>query len=682
MMYTREAVRTSVAASCLLVIEAVNRAGVHYATYIVEPNTIQYYDPRGTRHNPHYQILPSQLSFLRDQLKAQKFVHAVSEESANRYHRTGQPYYYIAGSGNDHWLHDLTVINTLKLSDSMLKVVDKINAPALALKMFVEGYDIGGKGDKRGNLRYDAGYCAMDQTDRGVVSGMNFPRRTKAASRMDGVGGRPTLEHSLFEAGCAVMELADMIQDSHPYPGMGMAEAIFQEGERNVHFGERWARDLGRDDLLEYARFDATSCFGTGTTSDHRAIKTERHVDSQNASERGEDHCPTVTILVPVSYHGCETLVRIGVNVYKKSCCSEATRRLQKNEDLARRLMDVENGFDDDSNDGLMPLHEKFIRPYGLTSDRWTYDADMDKDGMLSLYMNEIKALTDAVGRDRGLMIDVLHTIPLTPAADGWLDTFRAVAVDVAENRGVMGDNFFFRYVEVAMDSHGTVSHGRHRRCQTSHRGRITRRQAVQSWINMEECFVLANTSSDTKKVIKRLSASVKRGGVHGVGPFYAHVLLNLAIKLGLVTNHDHLENVGIAPTTRTFKRLKEMGFKSKAHVAEIVPFLKHRLKYKALRCENMVCEYLRKICRKGEHTQDVFVDDHFLYRANEDGVYVVDHYGDKFPIEYDEAMFNNGYEPDLAWWDEELSIGKGRHEWDDEVIRLNVSRRRRGNLV
>ena len=187
--------------------------------------------------------------------------------------------------------------------------------------------------DKRGNLRHDAGYTGANQTDASVVTGMYFPRRMVGPSRRGGVCGDATMDHTLFKSGCSVMKMADCVSTNHPLPKTKMAGEIFADNQRNSLFGGRWADDLGMGELKQWARFDATSCFGTGETSDWRIHKTERHKDDQNSKHENENHCPTFTKVVVVRYpNGVEVAVRLGINVYEKGCCSDTKRQLMVND--------------------------------------------------------------------------------------------------------------------------------------------------------------------------------------------------------------------------------------------------------------------------------------------------------------------------------------------------------------
>ena len=103
--------------------------------------------------------------------------------------------------------------------------------------------------------------------------------------------------------------------------------------------------------------------------------------------------------------------------------------------------------------------------------------------------------------------------------------------------------------------------------------------QAIQSIQNLDAAIKMADAGkASTKRIINKLKGSVKSGGVYGVGPFYAQVLINLATKLGLNRDHMHALHITLSPSTATFKRLKSVyHVKSAAHAAEIVPLLVHK---------------------------------------------------------------------------------------------------------
>ena len=88
--------------------------------------------------------------------------------------------------------------------------------------------------------------------------------------------------------------------------------------------------------LRPWACFDGLPCFGTGGTVDHRVVKTDIHTDSHNSRMADEDHCPTYTEWVYIIAPGGHKLeVRVGLNLYKKSCCDKFLRRLSVNESVA-----------------------------------------------------------------------------------------------------------------------------------------------------------------------------------------------------------------------------------------------------------------------------------------------------------------------------------------------------------
>jgi hypothetical protein len=287
--------------------------------------------------------------------------------------------------------------------------------------------------------------------------------------------------------------------------------------------------------------------------------------------------------------------------------------------------------------------------------------------------INEMCGMSD---RHHGLMIEALYTIPLTPSVETWRENFKSVAALLDESCGVMEKNFYLSYIDFCLERTGSVSVGKDPRCQPSQRGSVTLRQSVQSMQNLCQCLEMANETNDTKRVIGRMSKSAKNGGVHGVGPFWAHVLLNLATKLGLVRNHVHIQNVSVAPSTATFKRLKKTyGVRTRAHAAEIVPYLASRNKISAQSCENRLCEVLRAMHGKDDIVDVFFVGD-VLYKVRGGLVLTVDISGREMIVQYEQTQFGDGYMPNVAWWDDGLVFGKDPHMWDESVIRLKTAKR------
>ena len=143
----------------------------------------------------------------------------------------------------------------------------------IAQRMFVDDYK-GMGGDARGNLRYDIGYTAVNQTDASVVKGMFYPKRLKSCSLSRGFEDDLTLEHSLFRYGCYVKMMAGEIQKDPENEG---SIPFFAHKKRDEWFGGRWATALMFSSLQPWACFDGMSCFGTGQTVDHRVVKTDIH---------------------------------------------------------------------------------------------------------------------------------------------------------------------------------------------------------------------------------------------------------------------------------------------------------------------------------------------------------------------------------------------------------------------
>jgi len=656
----------SIARSMLLTLDIGDRDNPktkHHGTYIIEQSECQLYDPTDSHANRHGQLLRDQLEGEYQKLKQKGFVVAKDDAHARSLRAAGEGFVRFLDKESDHYMHDITVVNNVHKNPDLSVIANAIPFEGFAQRMFVDDYvplnrrkrkktaDL-----KRGNLRHDAGITPSLHMGKDIVQGMNFPMRMSASRKLAGIGDDPTLEHTMVKAGCAVQQAMEMVQRSRGGeggPDLAVNQAIFPDEERNRLFGPPWARELG---LGLDVKYDATSCFGTGVTSDDRVVKTDAHTDDQNDHTPGNNHSPTITRLVTVLYEGVWTEVRVGVNIYKKKCGTDAMERYAINEKILGLVQDNSGRPTSEGGDEV-PLEAKFVRPTGLSEEdkMWSLPADDNKDGMLSIYANEILRLTDGIGRNRAAMVEALVTLTLTPAPDGWFKTFRGLADFIMECQGAdLDDNLFFMYVDFARALHETVAHGNCFRCQVSFGGGkpLTRDEALQTFRNLDACLRFADSSSDTAKIIKKMEAPLSKGGVRFAGPYYAHVILNIAIKVGLVRNRIHLEHVTIAPSTATYKRLVEdYGLKGKEHAKEVIPFLMARLGEKsAITVDNLVCEALRR--KYGVRKWDVFVEGHVLFEADGRGVYAVSPGGRRSLFRFLPEGFDVGvYSGVIEWW-------------------------------
>jgi hypothetical protein len=573
-------------------------------------------------------------------------------------------------SGNrNYFLDDITVCNDMTKDE--IAMYGCIPMTEFGEKMFIHDYSAeGNRADKRGNLRYDAGYTGMNQTDRGVVPGMNFPCRLIGPSRQAGIGDDATFEHTLYKAGCLVMKLSDSICSRHPKPSTAMGQYAFGDDDRNRLFGVRWAEKLGIHSLQNLSRFDGMSCFGTGETIDYRVIKTERHVDEQNAREEGEDRCPTLTMIVAVEIgEGVTILARVGINLYKKNCCTAAYRRLRVNKDILSVFLQSQPMKSTES----MPLHERFRRPRFCYSKRrfWTYQADDDKEGHLSLYVNALNRLAIASDNDRGVMIEALYTMAFTPSGDGWRCGFDRTLAQFIDGGGRLDKNFGLAYFDNMIDQFGSVSGGTVHRCQVSHKGVISVEQYFQSCWAIHSSLVWADECNDTTRIVWRMSSSLRNGGIHNVGEFYSQLFLNVSCKTCLMKNVHHAGNISLSVSTTTYKRLKLYGVRSRAHAAEIIPYLAAHTGMRRNVCENRLCECLRKQFGN-DGARDVFFDGDVLYRINVGRVWVVNYRGEWTEEVFLESKFDVTNSPGgFAWW-MNCGMSEGEKEtWEGESIVL-----------
>jgi hypothetical protein len=349
MLFDRNAAKKSIAGSCMLILEACNKNNVHYGTYIIRQNYEQFYDPLNAKRNKHYQIFGWQYDtyLSRQQEKGFELIEDPSDVDILREEWSGvvsdedvhdhvmilprSKFVYVLSEFEDHYLKDLVVVNNF--GGELRGLADKIPVDAIAQMMFVDNYDDCSEKDLRGNLRYDAGYSGQDQTDPNVIPGMYCPRVHKKVSKIEGVDKGDTMEETMHKAACVVMSMSDHISSQHPAGGeCELSYPAFRDEERIELFGRRWGDSLGIDNQDKgKARFDSTSCFGTGPTKDHQVKKTEVHADKHNASAEGDNRCPTYTRLSMVKYDGVPHYVRLGFNAYMKQCCSDFMHRLEIN---------------------------------------------------------------------------------------------------------------------------------------------------------------------------------------------------------------------------------------------------------------------------------------------------------------------------------------------------------------
>ena len=661
MKFPNASVAASVVAITYLVFE-LHSAGLHYGSFLIEPNRRQYYDILRTDERPHFQLLENQIPAYLGNLRDLSF-EEIEEPSNRSLQQNERPkkFFAILKSNTNYYLDEVTVVNIFRRGSALRKLANQMQLASVGQRMFVDDYK-GKSGDHRGNLRYDIGYTAVNQTDASVVKGMFFPKRLKGCSTSRGFDGDLTFEHSLFRFGCYLKMMSDEVHNDSKRDG----GKFFTNKKRDEWFGGRWADALMFSSFKHLACFDGLSCFGTGDTLDHRVVKTEIHMDKHNSKMKGEEHCPTYTEWVEITAPGGRKLqVRVGINLYKKSCCEEFLRRLSVNETIARKLEGPSVGKSNDK-----PLYQKFSPPTKDATE-WVCSADDDKDGHYSMYVNVLNDLGSRFRRNRAMLIEAIMTIPLTPASDGWYHNMIGVLAKLGDGIFDDGMNVIQCYINFATNEHGSVSWGKYYRCQVSHRGQMSKRQMYQSTKNLDMILIEAERTNNTKKIVKRMSSAAKNGGVHGVGPFYAQVILNIATKIGLLKNKCHIGNVTISTSTVTYKRLKEIGVRSEGHAAEIIPYLVGRLGESSQKCENMVCEWLRREYGRDD-TKDYFIKGHELVVVENNMIYRVDVRGRKHTLRYLTATHNDFYKPNVIWWeDAQVSFGVGPHKWDHTVISL-----------
>ena len=305
----------------------------------------------------------------------------------------------------------------------------------------------------------------------------------------------------------------------------------------------------------------------------------------------------------------------------------------------------------------------------------WVYPADDDKDGYYSLYVNTLRTFAERTGCSRAAMIEALLTIPLTSAPDGWYQGFTGMMEEMNDGNH---NNVFMRYVNYMKRHFGKCKLGEFLRCQQSAKDFKNKREVYQSMRNLDKILKMAeNGDIETKRIVRKLAASVVNGGVHNVGQFYAQVLINIATKIDLLKNKTHSGNIVVSTSTTTYKRLKAFGVKTPSHAREIVPFLSHCLCLDPEVCENKLCEWLRRM-HGNDGTMDYFVWGHVLYKLR-DGVTIMVG-GDGLCTAAPVVDYIDGvgeYKATVQWWDDEFHKNWVMESKDGDELRVSLKRLR-----
>ena len=181
MRFSQSSLPTSIAGSMYFVVEKLDcivKVGTIGSCYLVQQSEMQYNDATRAHVNPHLQIMDSQFgSFIR--FLAHEGLEQLQIKPVNR--GTGQNVlrkgcYAILSRNEDYFLNDLIVVNNVMDKPDLEEIAAHIPFNNLVYRMFIEDYEcLMLSGGKRGNLRYDAGYTAMNQTNSSVIPGMNLP---------------------------------------------------------------------------------------------------------------------------------------------------------------------------------------------------------------------------------------------------------------------------------------------------------------------------------------------------------------------------------------------------------------------------------------------------------------------------------------------------------------------------
>ena len=90
---------------------------------------------------------------------------------------------------------------------------------------------------------------------------------------------------------------------------------------------------------------------------------------------------------------------------------------------------------------------------------------------------------------------------------------------------------------------------------------------------------------------------------------------------------------------------------------------------------ENRLCKILRN-AHGIDNIEDVFFEGDILYKLRGKRVVACDYRGKMSRVHYSPSVFGAHYKPGVCWWSSELVLGKGLHEWEEEVVALSRAAR------
>lgn len=641
----------------------------HFGSLFLEQDEVQAYWVAALDRHEHGQLNEEELKDYIDQLVSKGFEQVSVDDILSNKPRP--PNYYIILSKDHDWcLDEIIVLNRFQDHPELSALVEKLNLSRLAHHLLVTKWETVKKWvNKRGNVQLNHGSNHLDIRDDKKIRGMNLAREhVRPKTLVPGVGEDATTEDSLIKGQIIVTSIFELIAK------IFSKEPPFTNVGRRSYFATPFMEQRGYDPDSLRSESGAFIYSGilpermNGVHTAQCAFHTDNHNDHRE--EGGMNHNICVSQIVDMHFPNRTRSVkgRAALNQFNKECNGSSVERLKKTMDLCGMVRVFMKTTKSDKGEhtnvnwtGVLDMVAQLAKKEG--ADFATVQAHANKDCHYSWFVHVI--LTEIIpvyGWDVHVLCEVLYTMSLTPSAIGWRTGVR-YALMARHN----GCNLFENFIHEMVAKDEAVAHcyGKKPRHQVHSGALITLFQAMSSMHNELQLFIYAcHPQSVTRTLYEDMASSEVKvsktrrlRGLRNVSDLTAHDIVNVATKVGVVTNTRHIQKITIARNTETAKRLKRFGICSDAHLREVVYMLSSELGIEDYQIvENLICETLR--LHEGGGTKYLGVDtvavDQPLYQFVEDVLYCIGRGGDRKEVDLNQLREMNppkGYAPCHKWW-------------------------------
>jgi hypothetical protein len=304
----------------------------------------------------------------------------------------------------------------------------------------------------------------------------------------------------------------------------------------------------------------------------------------------------------------------------------------------------------------IAEINSASVASLGLSSEEDNHLApQLTKDVYYSIFVDKALSVAHAVGGNAHVLYELVYCMAFTPSPTGWTRGIDLAMASVAD------DNLVIRFVDCMVEQYDCVSAGEFRRCQVSHQSSVVVDEIIRSLSNLPALIELANSSDDTQKVVDSFCAKPVKGGLFLVGMLKAQEMIHVLTKIGLITNHTHMNTVLVAKGTKTSKRLETMGIK-KDDTDELFAYLAERTNLSREQLENALCEGLRHHFSPNRRFYDTVARWQKIYTMGDDRTlraYDLDGAA-AGPIELPTWTRGNHSFRGIRWWNPGYEAGNG----------------------